>query len=327
MAVRAAADASIADLPEGACVVVACSGGPDSLALAGAAAWAARRRGLAVHAVVVDHGLQAGSAAVSADAVAACLDLGVGRAEVVKVDVGTDGGPEAAARTARYEALATVAERLAAPVVLLGHTRDDQAETVLLRLARGSGARSLSAMRPRSDPWRRPFLGLPRADVHVAAAELLGPLGRVAWIDPHNADPAYARVRVRDLLAGLGQALGPGVSVGLSRSADMLHDDADALDAIATAAFDEHVDGGEGEISADAQALRDLPRAVRTRVIRLMGVHAGCPPDEFGYERVNEVEAFVVDWHGQGELRLPGRVEASRAYGRLSLRRTTDRPS
>jgi tRNA(Ile)-lysidine synthase len=182
-------------------------------------------------------------------------------------------------------------------------------------------------MRARSDPWRRPFLGLARSEVHEAAAELLGPTGRQAWRYPHNVDLAYARVRVRELLAGLGQALGPGVAVGLSRSAELLRDDADALDALADSAFVEHVTATGVEASADADALLGLVRAVRTRVIRLMGLHVGCPSDEFGFDRVSDVEAFVVDWHGQGALRLPGRVEATRAYGRLSLRSTIDRPS
>ncbi len=321
MSVRAAVEDSIADLPAGACVVVACSGGPDSLALAGAAAWAGPRRDILIHAVVVDHGLQEGSAHVAADAARACLALGVATADVIEVEVGKEGGPEAAARAARFGALAAAAERLDASAVLLGHTRDDQAETVLLRLARGSGARALSAMRARSDPWRRPFLGLARSEVHEAAAELLGPTGRQAWRDPHNVDLAYARVRVRELLAGLGQALGPGVAVGLSRSAELLRDDADALDSQAEQAFAACVVATDVDVSAEAKALIELPRALRTRVIRLMGLRAGCPSEELGYERVVEMEALVVDWHGQGALRLPGRVAATGAYGRLSLRR------
>ncbi len=327
MAARVAVDASIADLPEGACVTVACSGGPDSLALAGVAAWVGPRRGVTVNAVVIDHGLQRGSREVAATAAQTCLELGVAGAEVIGVEVGSDGGPEAAARTARYAALSAAAERSATAAVLLGHTRDDQAETVLLRLARGSGARALSAMRARNDPWRRPFLGLSRSDVHAVAAELLGPLGREPWRDPHNRDVAYARVRVRSLLENLGEALGPGVGLGLSRSADLLRDDADALDAQAEAAFAAQVVATDAEVSADVGALSDLPRALRTRVIRLMGLRAGCPSQELGFERVLEIQALVVDWHGQGELRLPGRVAASRAYGRLSLRSTLDPPS
>jgi tRNA(Ile)-lysidine synthase len=192
---------------------------------------------------------------------------------------------------------------------------------VLLRLARGSGARSLAAMRPRQDPWRRPFLSLPRADVRAVAAELLAPLGRTAWTDPHNADAAFARVRVRGVLDDLGSALGPGVVLGLSRSADLLRDDADALDELAKQAFDRLVSAEASGVGADCTGLAALPRALRTRVIRLMGVAAGCPADRLGHDLVAAVETLVVDWHGQGGLRLPGRVEAVRTCGRLSLHR------
>lgn len=326
MSARAAVERGLDDVAGGSAVVVACSGGPDSLALAGVTAWVGERRGLVVHAVVVDHALQAGSAEVADRAARQCRALGIGSAAVVRVNVGADGGPEAAARTARYDALLTAAGERGAAAVLLGHTRDDQAETVLLRLARGSGARSLSAMRARSDPWRRPFLDLPRADVHAVAAELLGPLGEEAWSDPHNDDHAFTRVRVRALLGGLTDALGAGAVLGLTRSADLLRDDADALDALAEAEFGRIVAAGADDVtrggpafSAECAQLALLPRAVRTRVIRLMALECGCPADEFGVDHVARVEALVVDWRGQGELRLPGRVVASRSYGRLCL--------
>lgn len=319
MAARAAVEREVDDLPTGTRVIVACSGGPDSLALAGATAWIAARHRLTAHAVVVDHGLQPGSAAVAERAVRTCLALGLAGAESVAVYVRAAGGPEAAARTARYGALADAAARHAAPVVLLGHTRDDQAETVLLRLSRGSGARALGAMRPRSDPWRRPFLDLARTDVHAAAAELLEPLGETAWHDPHNDDPAYARVRVRGVLNDIAEALGDGVVLGLSRSAELLRDDANALDAQADAEYSRLVVVDRADVSVDCGALLELARALRTRVIRLMGLRSGCPGDELGFDHVAQIEALVVDWHGQGELRLPGGVVAKRAYGRLCL--------
>ena len=145
LAARSAVDRSIDDQPRGASVVVACSGGPDSLALAGAAAWVGARRGLSVHAIVVDHGLQQHSSTIAARAAQQCLSLGLGAADVVEVQVGAVGGPEAAARAARYAALEEAAERLRAAVVLLGHTRDDQAETIVMRLLRGTGTRGLAA--------------------------------------------------------------------------------------------------------------------------------------------------------------------------------------
>lgn len=318
MAARSAVARSVADVADGGVVLVACSGGPDSLALVGAAAWAGGQRDLEVRAVVVDHGLQAASDEVARHAAAACRALGV-MAEVVAVSVGSEGGPESAARTARYAALEEAAERWAAGAVLLGHTREDQAETVLLRLARGSGARSLSAMSARSGLWRRPFLALPRADVHAVAAEVLAPASLAPWDDPHNEDRGFARVRVRGLLAGLVADLGPGVVLGLARSADQLRDDADALDALADEAFRRIMTPEMAGWSGDCDQLAGLPAAVRTRVIRRAALGCGAPADALGYDHVRRIDDLVVGWHGQGEIRLPGGVVAERACGRLGL--------
>jgi tRNA(Ile)-lysidine synthase len=320
MATRTAVSSSVGDLASGERVVVACSGGPDSLALAAASAWVGERQRLDVRAVVVDHGLQHGSDGVARDAADACRALGI-PADVVRVEVGREGGPEAAARAARYAALESAAAEEGAAAVLLGHTMDDQAETVLLRLARGSGARSLAAMAARTGLWRRPFLALPRSIVHAAAAEVLAPLGRTAWTDPHNGDPDFARVRVRALLADLTTDLGPGVALGLARSADLLRDDADHLDDLAAAEHGRVVVRHEGGIhSADCVALADLPPAVRTRVVRLMCLRSGSPADALGVDHVRRVDALVTGWTGQGDVALPGGVTASRAYGRLTLR-------
>jgi tRNA(Ile)-lysidine synthase len=209
--VRVAVRAVLSTLEPGARVLVACSGGADSLALAEAVAFEAPKLAVAAGAVVVDHGLQDGSAAVAARAAAQCRRLGLDPVEVVAVQV-EDGraGPEAAARAARYAALEAAAERLGAELVLLGHTRDDQAEGVLLGLARGSGARSLSGMPARRGRYARPLLGLSRSQPAAAAAAS----GLRPWEDPHNADPAYARVRARSLLAALEAELGPGAEPG-----------------------------------------------------------------------------------------------------------------
>lgn len=318
MAVRRAVATALADLDEGARVLVACSGGPDSLALVAATAWAAPRAGLRVQAVVVDHGLQGGSHLVAEDARQTCELLGV-PAEVIHVEVGRSGGPEAAAREARYAALTAAAERHVAAAVLLGHTLEDQAETVLLRLARGSGARSLAAMSRRNGLWRRPLLDVPREVVRTVAAEALEPLGRSAWSDPHNDDPTFARVRVREVLPDVDAAVGGGAVLGLARSADLLRDDADALDGWAEEAYAEHVKDDTGELSAECAELAALPAAVRTRVIRLMALAAGAPGEALGLDRVRTVDALVVDWHGQGPASLPGGVRAARVYGRLCL--------
>ena len=242
---------------------------------------------------------------------------------VRRVVVGAGGGPEAAARDARYAALERAAHEWAAAAVLLGHTLDDQAETVLLRLARGSGARSLAAMAPVQGRWVRPLLGLTRADVRVSAVEVLAAVGAVPWDDPHNTDPAFARVRVRTALADLEQALGPGVAASLARTAQLLRDDADALDALADQAWQACVTGSGRTWSAEVDDLAALPRAVRTRVIRTMCLAAGSPGEDLSFEHVSGVERLVSAWSGQGAANLPGRVLAERSCGRLVV---TTRP-
>src|SRR5215470_1143508 len=203
-----------ADGPGRPLVLVACSGGPDSLALAAAVAHEAPKAGLAAGGVTVDHQLQPGSAAQAARVAHTLAGLGLDPVLTETVTADGPGGPEASARAARYRALGGAADRLGAVAVLLGHTLDDQAETVLLGLARGSGARSLAGMAPRSGRYLRPLLGVRRAvTVAACAAE-----GLPAWADPHNTDPAYTRVRVRhQALPALTAALGPGVAEALAR--------------------------------------------------------------------------------------------------------------
>ena len=317
VAVRNAVEAACADLGDGALVLVACSGGPDSLALAAAAAWVAERSGFRAGAVVVDHGLQENSAEIAEEAAHACRMLGLDPVSVERVQVGTAGGPEAAAREARYAALSTTAEALGAGAVLLGHTREDQAETVLLRLARGSGARSLAAMAPANGLWRRPMLDLPRAVVHECATEESERIGVSAWNDPHNADPSYSRVRVREALPLLVETLGEGVIGGLSRSARLLRDDADALDAWAAVEAAAHVIYDGAGCSIDVTALESMPRAIRTRLYKVMCERCGAT--ELDAVHIAGIDELITRWHGQGTLNLPGRVNAAREYGRLSV--------
>lgn len=314
--IRSAVARACFDIEPGELVLVACSGGADSMALAAAAAFTAARAGWRCGAVIVDHGLQAESAVVASRTAELCRQLGLDPVRVVRVEVGGAGGPEAAARDARYAALREVSDELRARAVLLGHTRDDQAETVLIRLARGSGARSLSAMAPVSGDWRRPLLDITRAQTEESAHEVLTPLEAAPWIDPHNADPRFTRVRVRAALGELEQALGPGVAESLARSAELLRDDADALDAWADEAS-VAVIGADG--AAECQGLAGLPRAVRTRIIRRMCLAAGSPGEDLTRDHVLTVERLVSDWSGQGPISLPGRVTARRAYDRLTI--------
>jgi tRNA(Ile)-lysidine synthase len=308
--VRRAVEAALADLPADAPVLAAVSGGADSLALAQALAALPRPAA----AGIIDHGLQEGSAQVAQQAAQECARLGLDPVVVERVDVAERGvGPEAAAREARRAALEEMATRLGASAILLAHTRDDQAETVLLRLARGSGARSLAAMAPVTGHWRRPLLDLPRDVVRASAANL------VTWEDPHNVDPAFARTRVRHVaLPALTEALGPDVVAGLARSARLLRDDAEALD---QAAHDAFVAASDAEGALDVTALSALPRALRTRVIRQGALAAGCPASALTAEHIDRLEALVSDWRGQGPVDLPGGIAGERRCGRLALRR------
>jgi tRNA(Ile)-lysidine synthase len=302
-----------------ALVLVACSGGADSVALAAAAAFEAPRLGLRIGAVTVDHRLQAGSAERAAAVVALLTTLGLDPVVAQAVDVPAGeagrGGPEAAARSARYAALDAVADRLGAATVLLGHTLDDQAETVLLGLARGSGTRSLAGMAATQPAgrYRRPLLGVERAVTRASCADL----GLAVWDDPHNVDPAFARVRVRtQVLPVLETALGPGVAAALARTAALARDDADALDSWATTSYAD-LAGPDG--SLDVAALAALPPAVRRRVLRLAALAAGASAGALQAVHLQATEALVTDWHGQGAVSLPGGRAAVRRYGRLYL--------
>jgi len=289
-------------------VLAAVSGGADSLALAAALAWEAPKAGLRAGAVTVDHGLQPGSAE-RADAVAdTCRRLGLTSVLVERVQVGRRGGPEAAARAARYAALDAAANRLGATVVLLGHTLDDQAETVLLGLGRGSGARSLAGMAAVDGRYLRPLLGVRRAQTEDACAAT----GLEPWRDPHNDDPGFTRARIRhEALPALEAALGPGVVEALARTADLLREDADALDQWAAAVAPDGL---------PVAGLAGLPVAVRRRVLRRAAIAAGAPAGALSARHVLAMDRLVVDWHGQGEVALPGGLVAARGYDRLSFR-------
>jgi tRNA(Ile)-lysidine synthase len=359
-AVRGCVRACLADLTPGDLVLAACSGGADSLALAAALAHEAPRLALHGGGVTVDHGLQARSAERAAQVAALLGRLGLDPVRTVSVAVASgpgSGGPEAAARTARYAALEQVAEQTGAAVVLLGHSRDDQAETVLLGLARGSGARVLAGMPARRGRLRRPLLSLSRATLREACQALqLEP-----WEDPHNADPSYARARVRhQALPALEAALGPGIAEALARSAVQLSADCEALDAIAAAEAwriqlaglgqpaaagragrgpgGTPVAGGPGAAAAqppdpvahaelaaaaelravmDIEGLDGLAPAIRSRVLRSAALAVGCPGGSLSASHVAALDALVTGWHGQHGADLPGRIRVQRRYGKL----------
>jgi tRNA(Ile)-lysidine synthase len=381
-AVRVAVRRVLAELrPAG--VLVACSGGADSVALAAATAFVAPRLGLPAGLVTVDHGLQDGSARWAAETAELGRALGFDPVLIRPVTVGTDGGPEAAARTARYQALADAvrtapteagtpdttrmppppdATRAAPPdwetsdatwaappdsgtpdlawaappdsgtpdlaraapadsatpahgldaaaagwVVLLAHTLDDQAETVLLGLGRGSGPRSIAGMRAVDGRWVRPLLGIRRETTRAACAAEQLPYRD----DPQNADPRFTRVRLRtEVLPLLEDVLRGGAAEALARTAGLLRDDLDALDSMAAALTP------DGPV-LDAAALREHPRAVRTRVLRAW---AGIP---LSAVQLRALDALLTDWHGQGPVSLPSGRVVHRSSGMLHLARSS----
>ena len=283
-AVRAAVRRALADLEPGDRVLVALSGGPDSLALLAGVVWVCVERGLVAAAIVIDHGIQPGSAGVAARAAEQARILGCPDVEVIAVEVPQlpgFGGIEAAARTVRYAALSRAAEQSRAVAVLLGHTRDDQAETVLLGLARGSGTRSLAGMAAVTGIYRRPLLDLPRELVARAAAELAQEDPRLTpWADPHNEDPTFARVRVRrDVLPTLERALGPGVAAALARTARLARVDADALDAWADRVWAE-IPSAPGRVEAPgiASSATDPTGATPSGAARSGAARSGVTP-------------------------------------------------
>ena len=294
-------------------VLVACSGGPDSLALAAVAAYFARRghvdgHPVSIGAVVVDHQLQPGSAGVAATTARTLEDLGLSPVQIRTVDVASTGvGPEAAARDARHAALEAAADEAGAGAILLGHTLDDQAEQVLLGLARGSGTRSLAGMRPSRGRLLRPFLGLRRADtLEICRAEGLEP-----WHDPSNTDPVYARSRTRvEVLPLLEDKLGPGVAESLARTAAILQLDADYLEDVANDTFDRLRQQTGDEISLPEAELRDLAPAVRFRVIAKAAAAVG--GQQPSYQRLLAAEALLRRQGSAGPVELPGGVSVYR---------------
>lgn len=289
-------------------LVVACSGGADSLALLAAAVFECRHEPGQVAGVTVDHGLQETSTE-RADLVAAQMaQLGAAETMTIRVQVEAPGmGPEAAARMARYAALSQAAQRLGADQVLLGHTLDDQAETVLLGLTRGSGGRSIAGMRrgyvEDGVRFARPLLDVTRAQTeHACRAE-----GIEWWDDPHNDDPRFTRSRLRRrVLPVLEEELGPGVAQALARTADLLQSDLASLEEIADEAFAElrTEDGG-----IDTVALQMRTPAVVSRVLRLAARGAGCPPAELSKRHVDALVG-VMDAVGAKQVQLPGHVTA-----------------
>ena len=329
-----------ADLSEGAQlaprILVGVSGGADSLALAATTQWVASRLGLEVEAVLIDHGLSDHSASVSERAALQCERLGLARCHIrrIHVDTAGEGGLENAARIARHEAFNDMCEERSALALLLGHTLDDQAEQVLLGLARGAGARSLAGIPRKRGSLLRPFLGtgrdektgLWRRDTRAVCEAL----GLDVWDDPMNDDEAYLRVAARSrALPMLADVFGEQVASNLVRTADLLRDDADYLEQEAEETYAglrrNPPSRTPGLLALDAYALAPLNRALRTRVIKhaiaqasaLAGANSG---KSLLRRQILHVDSLVSAYRGQGPIPLPGKIEAIRDEGLIVFR-------
>jgi len=309
-AVRNAVRAWLEKFEAGDKILVAVSGGADSLALAYALSVESEKLAITVVGVTVDHQLQSASSLQAEKVVEQLAKFGLTCA-IKKVTVDINEGLEASARKVRYEAINEVAMKENAVAVFLGHTKDDQAETVLLGLARGSGTRSLSGMAVHNGIYVRPLLEITRIQNEQFCKEV----GLDYWNDPHNQDSQFARVRVRtEALPVLEKSIGPGISDALARSAHLLRDDADALDSWAQSEVT-HLNLQD----LDCAHLQALPRAIRTRILRSAIYAAGAPSGSVSADHVSAVEALISAWNGQGALNLPGGVRVERISGRLSL--------
>ena len=292
-------------------VLIGVSGGADSLALALATYQEAAHHSVEVVALIIDHGLQNGSDRISQDAAENLKKIGIVNVEIVRIHVEIVDGLEASARRARYAAFEAAIVKHSPDYFFLAHTKNDQAENVLLGLARGSGTRSLSGMADENGIYIRPILHVERSTTEEVCRENdLKP-----WIDPQNSDESYTRVRARrNVLPILEKNLGPGIVDALARSAKILREDADALDQYADDFL--NMTGSE---DLDTELLGKLPKAVRSRVLRRVILAAGAPNGSITADHVAAVEALVTAWHGQGEVSLPGGVKVGRISGRLSL--------
>jgi tRNA(Ile)-lysidine synthase len=301
------------DFDAGDLVLVGCSGGADSLALAWTTLVVGKRLELKTGAVIVDHQLIPESNSVALNAKKQCEELGIQEVIIKKVNVEQNHeGLEAAARIARYEAFENVLHETNAQAILLAHTQDDQAETVLMRLTRGSGAKSLSGMAQVSGKYLRPFLHLRKKLVH----DSLDLIGLKAWQDPANTDHQFLRVKVRhELMPKIVEVLGESAISSLDKTSQLLRVDNQALEELAQQFL-----GSQKDVKTNGleiSELEKLPEAIRTRVLRIFAIASGVHPGPFSFEHIEAIDALVKNWHGQGNVDLPGFIQATRVDGSL----------
>ncbi len=281
-------------------LLIAVSGGADSLALAAACEFEAKKLKVKIAAAVIDHSLQKDSDKVAAQTAKTLAALGFEEVVIKKIAVGKAGGPEAAARTARYTALETLRQKTKSHFIVLGHTSSDQAETVLLGLVRGSGSKSLSGMSEKTGVLLRPLLGIERAATEAFCKDS----GIKYWSDPQNKDEKFLRVMIRKhILPFLEKQLGGSVAASLVRTSDQLREDNTYLESQADKSFKKYAKVSGSGISFDAKALEKSPAAILNRIVKKA-------LDSFGSEssrtHVLAVSDLVLSWHGQKPLALPG---------------------
>ncbi|WP_193106233.1 tRNA lysidine(34) synthetase TilS [Brachybacterium sp. FME24] len=349
-AMRAALTARLEDLADDTAagrlsprLLVGLSGGADSLALLATTVWVGSRMGLQTEAAIVDHGLQEGSDGVAERAAAQAERLGA-TAHVVRarVEIDAAGGVENAARAARHRALDHLLTDRGALALLMGHTLDDQAEQVLMALARGAGPRALAGIPRSRGALLRPFLGTGRDETTALRRADTEEICRLHdlqwWEDPMNADESMLRARVRHrALPLLREVLGEQIDENLARTADLVRPDSDHLDTEARAVLEAlRRDGGESReegdlLLLDVHALAATAAPLRTRVLRDASRSAESAvrvPNGPGSTKsllrrqVLAIDALVVSWHGQASVPVPGRIEVARRDGLLVWRRT-----
>lgn len=284
------------ELAKAKSVLLAVSGGPDSMALAAACAFELPKLGIVFRALIVDHSLQENSSLVALEAKSRLGEMGV-QALVSRITVKAKGeGLEAAARSARYRALEQARERAGADFILLGHNLDDQAETVLLGVTRGSGLRSIAGMKLVDGYYVRPFLGISKANLRQACLDA----GIAFWDDPHNLDPSFTRVRIRNLMGTLDSELGPGITHALARTAEV----ANEADEIITELAQQLISKASAATGLQVSVMVSAQTGIRRKALLLWLQEAGAKTPSRA--QVLAVEGLITNWHGQKPLRLSG---------------------
>lgn len=300
-------------------LLLAVSGGADSLALAAATVFEAKKLKIDLVAAVIDHGLQKNSSDTAREAMQRLVAIGVSEVVIEKVSVKQTGeGLEAAARAARYKALERIRKNSRADWILLGHNLDDQAETVLLGLARGSGLKSISGM-PLLDDERklvRPLLDIPRKTLRQACLDS----GIEFWDDPHNSDSKFARVRVRKLADELEQTLGPGFAQALAKTAKTAAEADELIDELAEKLLKKALSKtGARQLSYSIEPLGKAKAAVRRKALHLICQQAGAK--NISRAQVLAIDELITNWHGQKKSSLSG-ITVERVNNQLVVKST-----